>query len=66
MKYKLVMGPDSAFPGYDVHPQRQEEERTPWEVAKNSEEKKKNKKYDYIYIYTFYIILHIFFSNYLK
>ena len=28
MKYKLVMGPDSAFPGYDVHPQRQEEERT--------------------------------------
>ena len=29
MKYKLVMGPDSAFPGYDVHPQRQEEDSTP-------------------------------------
>ena len=28
MKYKLVMGPDSAFPGYDVHPQRQEEDST--------------------------------------
>ena len=29
MKYKLVMGPDSAFPSFDVHPQRQEEDNAP-------------------------------------